>query len=378
MTALHQRKFKVFANGVALALAEIMFWAALFAAYYSIKRIAPNVQLENEAWWGILLALPISLAIFLWGLRQKQRWAKTLADEELWPELLPHWKPQLHGWRFFCWRMALAAMLIGVLDLKVGARLKEVKSEGVDLMVALDVSTSMEAEDTGSSRIALAKQSIQRLVNALDGDRIGLVIFAGDAFVQCPITTDYGALKLFLDGVTTDLVPVQGTAVGRAIEACAQGFDPESPASKMVVVFTDGENHEDDAVAMAVEALNMGIEVHTVGMGSTSGAPIPLYDRFGRSRGFKTDSDGNPIVTALDDATLIQVAEAGNGTYVQAGNGFVNIAPILGAMNALNQTETSTVAYTDFTHHFHWFFLVALLFILVEAVLNLTFKPRMA
>lgn len=378
MTALHQRKFKVFANGVALALAEIMFWAALFAAYYSIKRIAPNVQLENETWWGILLALPISLAIFLWGLRQKQRWAKTLADEELWPELLPHWKPQLHGWRFFCWRMALAAMLIGVLDLKVGARLKEVKSEGVDLMVALDVSTSMEAEDTGSSRIALAKQSIQRLVNALDGDRIGLVIFAGDAFVQCPITTDYGALKLFLDGVTTDLVPVQGTAVGRAIEACAQGFDPESPASKMVVVFTDGENHEDDAVAMAVEALDMGIEVHTVGMGSTSGAPIPVYDRFGRSRGFKTDSDGNPIVTALDDATLIQVAEAGNGTYVQAGKGFVNIAPILGAMNALNQTETSTVAYTDFTHHFHWFFLVALLFILVEAVLNLTFKPRMA
>ena len=146
--------------------------------------------------------------------------------------------------RFFCWRMALAAMLIGVLDLKVGARLKEVKSEGVDLMVALDVSTSMEAEDTGSSRIDLAKQSIQRLVNTLDGDRMGLVIFAGDAFVQCPITTDYGALKLFLDGVTADLVPVQGTAVGRAIEVCTQGFDPESPASKMIVVFTDGENHE--------------------------------------------------------------------------------------------------------------------------------------
>ena len=108
------------------------------------------------------------------------------------------------------------------------------------------------------------------------------------------------------------------------------------------------------------------------------GAPIPLYDRFGRSRGFKTDADGNPIVTALDDATLIQVAEAGNGTYVQAGNGFVNIAPIIGAMNTLNQTETSTVAYTDFTHHFHWFFMIALFFILAEGALNLTFKPRMA
>ena len=131
-------------------------------------------------------------------------------------------------------------------------------------------------------------------------------------------------------------------------------------------------------VAVAEDAIDLGIEVHTVGMGSTSGAPIPLYDRFGRSRGFKSDADGNPIVTALDDATLIQVAEAGNGTYVQAGNGFVNLSPILGAMNALNQTETSTVAYTDFKHHFHWFFLVALFFILAEGALNLTFKPRMA
>lgn len=378
MNTPNQRKFKVFANGVALALAEVIFWVALFVAYYSIKRIAPNIQLENEAWWAVLFLLPLSSAIFLWGLRQKQRWAKMLADEALWPDLLPFWRPQLHGWRFFCWRMALAAMLIGILDLKVGARLREVKSEGVDVMVALDVSTSMEAEDTGSSRINLAKQSIQRLVNALDGDRIGLVIFAGDAFVQCPITTDYGALKLFLDGVTTDLVPVQGTAVGRAIEVCTQSFDEESPASKMVIVFTDGENHEDDAVAVAEKALEKGIGVHTVGMGSTSGAPIPLYDRFGRSRGFKTDDEGNPIVTALDDATLIQLAEVGNGTYVQAGNSFVNIAPILGAMNALNQTETSTVAYTDFTHHFHWFFLIALIFILAEGALNLTFKPRMA
>ena len=201
----------------------------------------------------------------------------------------------------------------------------------------------------------MAKQSIQRLVNALDGDRVGLVIFAGDAFVQCPITTDYGALKLFLDGVTTDLVPVQGTAVGRAIEVCANGFDPESPASKMIVVFTDGENHEDDAVAMAEDVLDRGIEVHTIGMGTPSGAPIPL-DRFGRSRGSKSDGEGNPIVTVLDETTLIQVAEAGNGTYVQAGVGFVNLSPVIGAMSGLNQTETSTIAYTDFTHHFHWFF----------------------
>ncbi len=378
MTALRPRKFKVFANSVALTLAELIFWIGLLLSYYTLQRVAPNVQLEHEGWWSILLVLPVALVVFLWGLRQKQKWANELADSQLWSDLLPHWRPQLHGWRFFFWRMALASILIGVLDLKVGARLKEVTSEGVDVMVALDVSTSMEAEDTGSSRIDLAKQSIQRLIKALDGDRVGLVIFAGDAYVQCPITTDYGALKLFLDGVTTDLVPVQGTAVGRAIEVCANGFDPESPASKMIVVFTDGENHEDDAVAMAEDVLDSGIEVHTIGMGTTSGAPIPLYDRFGRSRGFKDDGDGNPIVTALDEATLIQVAEAGNGTYVQAGIGFVNLSPVIGAMNALNQTETSTVAYTDFTHQFHWFFLIALAFIFAESALNITFKPRSA
>ena len=296
-----------------------------------------------------------------------------MADQELWPRLFPSWRPQLHGWRFFLWRLAFASILIGVLDLKVGARLKEVKSEGVDVMIALDVSTSMKAEDTGASRLDLAKQSIQRMVNELEGDRVGLVIFAGDAFVQCPITTDYGALKLFLDGVTTDLVPIQGTAVGRAIEVCADGFDPESAASKMIIILTDGENHEDDAVEMAESVSTRGIEVHAIGMGTTSGAPIPLYDRLGRPRGFKQDGDGDPVVTALDEATLIQVAEAGKGTYVQAGIGFVNIAPVLGAMAALEQAEISTVAYTEFDHQFRWFFLLALILIALESLLHWPF-----
>jgi Ca-activated chloride channel family protein len=264
----------------------------------------------------------------------------------------------------------MAAALIGVLDLKVGAKLKEVKSEGVDVMIAVDVSTSMEAEDTGVSRLALAKQSVQRIINELDGDRAGLVIFAGDAFVQCPITTDYGAIKLFLDGITTDLVPVQGTAVGRAIEVCANGFDPESAASKMIIVLTDGENHEDDAVSMAEDVANKGIEVHTIGMGSPTGAPIPLYDRMGRPRGFKNDSDGNPIVTSLDEATLIEIANAGNGTYVQSGVGFVNINPVIGAMNGMEQTEMSTVSYTEFSHQFHYFFLSAIFLLLCESAFH--------
>ena len=152
-------RFRVFAQSMGLILAEIGFWLAILLTWYGVQRVAPNVQLEQVDWWGALLLLPASLVFFLLGLRQKQLWAKTLADEELWPRLFPSWRPQLHGWRFFLWRLAFASILIGILDIKVGARLKEVKSEGVDVMIALDVSTSMRAEDTGTSRLDLAKQS---------------------------------------------------------------------------------------------------------------------------------------------------------------------------------------------------------------------------
>ena len=365
-----QQGFRVFSTAISLALAEFIFWIAIVSVWYSVQQIAPNIQIERREWWPILLTLPSVLGIFIWSINRKQRMAKLLAEESLWPTILPHWRPQLHGWKFFIWRFAFAAVLIGILDVKIGARLKEVKSEGVDVMVALDVSTSMEAEDLGASRLAVAKRSIERLINELDGDRIGLVIFGGDAYVQCPITTDYGAAKLFLQGVNTGVIPVQGTAVGRAIEVCASGFSDESPASKMVVVFTDGESHEDDAIAAARIVAEQGIEVHTIGMGSTSGAPIPLYDRYGRSAGFKNDTDGNPIVTTLDEATLIETARAGNGSYLQASGGLVNLSPILQAMKGMDQVEVATMSYTDYTHHFHWFFIFAVIMLLFEAILS--------
>jgi Ca-activated chloride channel family protein len=362
--------FRVFSTAISLALAEVILWIAILMAWYSLRQIAPNVQLERGNWWPILLITPLAACVFVWSLNRKQHLARQLAEESLWPTILPHWKPQLHGWKFFVWRLAFAAVLIGILDIKVGARLKEVKSEGVDVMVALDVSKSMEAEDLGPSRLTIAKRSIERLIDQLDGDRIGLVIFGGDAFVQCPITTDYGAAKLFLQGVNTGIIPVQGTAVGRAIEVCASGFSENSPASKMIVLFTDGESHEDDAVAAAATAAEGGIEIHTIGMGSASGAPIPLYDRYGRPAGFKTDAEGNPVVTTLDEATLIETARAGNGSYTQASRGLVNISPIVQAMDGMEQAEVATMSYTDYKHHFHWFFIFAVIMLLLEGLLS--------
>ncbi len=366
--------FRVFPTGVALVLSELAFWIVIGLVAYSIQKIAPNVQWERLNYWPLLLALPATVALFIVSYRIKSKWAKRLADEHLWPLTLPFWKPRLLGWKFVLWRMALAFAVFGVMDLKVGARLREVKSEGVDIMLALDVSNSMEAEDLGMSRLNLGKRTIERLVGQLDGDRVGLVVFAGEAYVQCPITTDYGAVKLFLDQVTTGLVPVQGTAVGRALEVCQEGFDAESPASKMIVILTDGENHEDDAVDMASKIAKASVEIHTIGMGTTNGAPIPLYDRYGRPNGFKSDQNGQPIVTALDEATLIQIAEAGQGTFIRAGQGLVNLNPILDAMRAMNQQEVATLSYTDYARLFQYFLLVTLFLLCIESLVGTSLR----
>lgn len=362
--------FKTFANAVTLVLAEVVFWVALLAVWLSIRNVAPNITLDHGDWWPALFALPLTVVIFIVHYNWQRRMAHKLADARMLQGMFPRIRPVRNVWRFLLWRTALASAMIGVLDPKIGARLQEVTSEGVDVMVAMDVSNSMLAEDVGMQRMALTRRTVERLVGMLDGDRIGLVVFAGDAYVQCPITTDYAATKLFLDGVTTDLVPVQGTAVGRAIEVAREGFDEASTASKVIVVLTDGENHEDDAVEAAKAAAAAGVEVHTIGMGSVGGGPIPLYDRYGRQRGFKTDPDGNPIVTALDETMLIQIAEAGRGTFTRAGSSFVDLNPIIRALQELESAEVATVAYTDYEHRYQWFIWFALLLLLIESLIG--------
>ena len=260
---------------------------------------------------------------------------------------------------------------------KMGTRLKEVEAQGVDIMIALDVSRSMLAEDLGMSRLDLAKRTIERIVAKLDGDRAGLVVFAGDAYVQAPLTLDLTAVKLFLDAIGPEAIPVQGTAIGTAIEQCVQSFDPESQASKVVLVLTDGENHEDDALARADEAAAAGIMVHAAGMASESGGPIPQFDRYGRQAGYKEDKSGQPVVSTLDERMLVAMVEAGGGTYVRARPGFVDLDPFLNSLGDLETGSTNTVAYTDYVHQYPWFFFIALVLLLAEGIWPMT-SGRMA
>ena len=195
----------------------------------------------------------------------------------------------------------------------------------------------------------LAKRSIERVVQQLDGDRVGLIVTAGEAYVQAPLTQDLTAVKLFLDAIGTETVPLQGTAVGAALALAMDSFDPESQASRVVLVLTDGENHEDDALARTSEAAERGISVHTVGMASEAGGPIPEYDRYGRSKGYKTDESGQPVVSTLDERMLVAMAEAGQGTYVRANQGFVDLDPFLSSLDGMEQVKGTAPTPTTVT-----------------------------
>jgi|GEM_PF-331925 len=364
----HDRTYKVFANVTGLVVFELLFWAAIGGVYLLIKTTVPQFELHQPSAWPALLIAPIVLLFFARHYLWKQRRISQSVDLKLSKTLWPNARPRRSIWKFLVWRTALAFLAMGMLAPKTGTRLKEVEAKGVDIMIALDVSRSMLAEDLGMSRLDLAKRTIERIVGSLDGDRAGLVVFAGDAYVQAPLTLDLAAVKLFLDAIGPEAMPVQGTAIGSAIEQCVASFDPESQASKVIMILTDGENHEDDALARADEAAKLGIKVHAAGMASEAGGPIPEFDRYGRQTGYKEDQNGQPVVSTLDERMLVAMVEAGTGTYVRARSGYVDLSPFLERLENLETGKTTKVAYTDYVHQFPWLFLFGLVLLLMEGL----------
>jgi len=233
----------------------------------------------------------------------------------------------------------------------------------------LDVSNSMLAEDIKPNRLERAKMAISNLIDRLQGDRIGIVVFAGNAYKQLPLTTDYSAAKLFLSAVDTKIIPTQGTAIGEAINMAVQSFD-DKQHNKAIVVITDGENHEDDAVGAAKNAVEKGIKVFTIGMGLPEGSPIPLYDRNGNKLGFKKDRSGKTVITKLNEDMLRQIAAAGNGSYVRAGNASTGLSKVLDDINKIQKKEIETRQFTDYEDRFQIFLALALILMLVELLIT--------
>ncbi|KJF42692.1 membrane protein [Draconibacterium sediminis] len=319
-----------------------------------------------EYLWGLLI-IPLLALFFAWSRISRRRALKKFGQQEILAQLMPYSSGNRPVVKFIILMLALAFFIVGIARPQFGSKLKTEKREGVELMIALDVSNSMMAEDIQPNRLERAKRAISRLVDRLKDDKIGLIVFAGDAYTQLPITTDYNSAKLFLNSVNTQIVPKQGTAIGAAIDLARKSFTPNGEANKAIIIITDGENHEDDALASAEAAMEEGAIVHTIGMGLPSGSPIPVL-RNGQTDYLK-DRDGNVVVTKLNEQMLEQIAATGGGIYVRANNAQVGLNALFDEINKMEKQEMETRTFSEYDDQFQYFFAVGLFLLLLEFVI---------
>jgi Ca-activated chloride channel family protein len=261
--------------------------------------------------------------------------------------------------------LAFVMMIIGLANPQIGSKLEKVERKGIDLVIAIDVSESMLAQDIKPNRLQRARQAISRLVDELKNDRIGIVVFAGKAYTQLPITTDYSAVRLFISNISAESIPVQGTAIAEAINLAVDLFD-ETETDKAIIVISDGEDHEGDVIESAKNAVKKNIRIYTIGMGLPDGAPIPVIDRYGMQQGFKRDRNNNTVISKLDENMLKEIAEAGMGNYVRANNTQVGLRIIFDEISKLEKTEIESRMFTDYENRFQYFLAPALLLLLIE------------
>lgn len=312
----------------------------------------------------LILLIPVFFIAYALMRHFRKKRLKKLGDRELVSGLMPSVSSS-KGWvRITLFSLAFFFFAIGLSRPQIGAKLKERKIKGVEIMIALDVSNSMLAEDFSPNRLERAKLAISSLVDKLRDDRIGLVVFAGTSFVQLPVTTDYASAKMFLNSINTESVPVQGTALGEAMMTCIRSFSAQSERSRAVIIITDGENHEDDPVAVAKQAAEIGIKVYTIGVGSPEGKPIPYNGELLK------DKDGNIVVSKLDEKTLRDIASAGNGAYVRAGMSEFGLNPIVDDIKKMDEEMFNSVVFEEFDEQYMYFFAIALVLLVTEMLVG--------
>lgn len=291
---------------------------------------------------------------------------EKFAGKTLQPVLLPMYSRIKSIARSGIWIFAVACLLVAAADPQVGTKLETVKETGIDIYILLDVSLSMQAQDIQPSRLGKAKLEISNLIQQLHGDRIGLIVFAGEPFVQFPLTTDYSAADLFLNAASTSSVPEQGTAIAAAIKLAVKSFDYRTNTEKVMVIFTDGEDHQGDIKGAIDDAKKHDIKIFTIGLGSTQGAPIPIYNDQGQQIGFKKDDKGNIVLTKQDPATLEEIASETGGKYFHGTNGRDELGIIYNDLSKIKKTEFGEKRVTDYEDRFYYFLAPAILLLLVE------------
>ncbi len=332
---------------------------------------------SNPVWLLALVAVPAAIALFVWATVQRRDALRRFAGGEqgVYAESLARrrrWQAALITGAVFFLAVALAGP-------RYGTQLREVQQKGLDVIVALDVSESMLAEDVAPSRLARAKYEIEQLLDELQGSRVGLVVFAGEAFIQCPLTTDFGAVRLFLNAAEPSLIPTQGTDLGQALRVALQAFDVanagpdgEESRARALLVLSDGENHAGGFRPDLNSADELGVTVFTAGVGETEGAPIPVYRR-GRLAGYKTDRSGQTVQTRLEETALRDLAQ--DGSYFRIGQGRSDLAEITDALGRLDRGTFATEQFEDYAEQYQWPLGLALLLLVAERLLAARREP---
>jgi Ca-activated chloride channel homolog len=333
-------------------------------------------RFANPDYLYLLLLLPLMVLVFAVNRFRMKRSLMRLGETDLIRTLIPESSRIRPGIKFAVQLLALLSGIIILSRPQFGSKLEDIKKEGVEVIIALDVSNSMLAEDIQPDRLTRAKQAISRLVDNLVNDKIGLIVFAGDAYTQIPITTDYLSAKMFLSTINPDMVPKQGTAIGAAIDLGISSFSPGEDKSKALIIITDGENHEDDPVIMSNEAAEAGIVIHTIGIGSTEGVPVPVLSN-GR-KDYLRDNEGNTVITKLDEEILKRIAVNANGTYVRASNSNIGLNEVYNEIKKMEKDELESTMYTEYNDQFQIFTAIALLMLLIDFVIMERKNRRLA
>ena len=312
-------------------------------------------------WW--LITIPVFVIAYIIYTKRKRRQLLEFGDQELIAQLMPDASKSRPIWKFSLLIVALALLIIAGARPQYGQKETTVKRQGIEVMIALDISNSMLAEDVAPNRLDRAKQMLSKMIDNMVDDKVGLVVFAGEAFTQLPITCDYVSAKMFLNTITPNLIPTQGTVIGAALQTAITSFGAtESEAGRAIILITDGENHEDDAIAAAQKAQELGIQVFVVGIGKPEGSPIP---KPGTNDYFK-DRSGQVVVSRLNEEMCQQIAEAGNGIYVRCDNTNTAMRALQQGMEHIATAELESTVYADYNEQDQSFVLIALLLIAIE------------
>lgn len=312
-------------------------------------------------WW--LITTPVFVIAYIIYTKHKRRQLMEFGDQELVAQLMPDASKGRPIWKFSLLLFAWVLLIVAGSRPQYGQQEKTIKRQGIEVMVALDISNSMLAEDVTPNRLDRAKQILSKMIDNMVDDKVGLVVFAGEAFTQLPITCDYVSAKMFLNSITPNLISTQGTAIGAALQTAVTSFGAtESEAGRAIILITDGENHEDDAIAAAKQAQELGIQVFVVGIGKPEGSPIP---KSGSNDYFK-DRSGQVVVSRLNEEMCQQIAAAGKGIYVRCDNTNTAMRALQQELDRIATAELESTVYADYNEQYQSFVLIALLLIVIE------------